>query len=297
LAFSKNDYPALFLEANAASTAAKRTYLNLNRGTLVLLVGGAGFAAASVAVDSVRFAFVVASALVLAASAFLTIYLKATRPEQLWYSGRAVAESVKSMSWRYMMGADPYFIDLSAAEAGKKLISGLTDIARERKQLAPALGGAFFELPQISEAMRAIRSLTLDERKAIYLTDRIKSQRRWYNREASRNRSADSRYFAFILTFQFCALAAAILLVGHPESKIKATGVFASLASALIAWLQLNQHKELAQSYCVTGIDLGLVQEQAQYVKNDRDLSDFVGDAENAISREHTLWTARRDKG
>jgi hypothetical protein len=91
-------------------------------------------------------------------------------------------------------------------------------------------------------------------------------------------------------------LAAAILLVGRPESKIKLTGLFTSLASALIAWLQLNQHKELAQSYCVTELDLGLVQEQAQYVKSDRDLSDFVGDAENAISREHTLWTARRDR-
>jgi len=296
LKLTENDYPALFLQANAASAEGKRAYLDLTKGTLVLLAVGAGLAAASAVADSARPAIAAMSALVLAASVFLTIYHKATKPEQLWYGGRAVAESVKSMSWRYMMGAEPYFIDLSPAEADRALIAGFSSIARERRNVAPALGGRFFELPQISDAMRRTRSYGLDERKNIYLTERIKSQRRWYSQEASHNRSAENRYFIFILVCQFSALAAAILLVGRPESKIKLTGLFTSLASALIAWLQLNQHKELAQSYCVTELDLGLVQEQAQYVKSDRDLSDFVGDAENAISREHTLWTARRDR-
>ena len=294
--FADSDYPALFLGANTASSEAKSAYMNLTKSTLVLLVVGAGLAAASTVTNSGRSAFAITSALVIAGSVFLTIYLKATKPEQLWYGGRAVAESVKSMTWRYMMGAEPYFIGLSLAEADKALISGFSSIAKERKHLAPALGGKFFELPQISKAMRAIRSGTLEERKSIYLSERIKNQRKWYSQQASVNRSAENRYFAFILVCQFCALSAAILLVSHPDSKTKLTGLFTSLASALIAWLQLNQHKELAQSYCVTELDLGLVQEQAQYIQNDRDLSDFVGDAENAISREHTLWTARRDR-
>ena len=90
--------------------------------------------------------------------------------------------------------------------------------------------------------------------------------------------------------------AAAIVLVEQPGFNLKLTGLFTSLASALIAWLQVKQHKEIAQSYSVAELELDFIQEQAQYVTTDRELSNFVGDAENAVSREHTLWTARRDR-
>ena len=144
--------------------------------------------------------------------------------------------------------------------------------------------------------MRSLRSATLEERKGTYLAERVSSQRRWYGNQARSNRESENAYFILILIGQFLAFVAAILLVEHPESKVKLTGFFVSLTSALIAWLQLKQHKELAQSYAVTELDLALVQEQAQHVASNRELSDFVGDAENAISREHTLWAARRDR-
>lgn len=294
--FSENDYPALFLAADRASLSARQQYLNLTRGTLVLLVAAAGLAAFSSALDAVRPAFAITSAILLAASILITTYLRTSNLEKLWYGGRAIAESVKSMTWRYMMGADPYFVDLPPIEADRRLVSGLGSIARERKQLAFGFGGEFIEQPQISQAMRSVRSAALEERKSIYIAERVCSQRRWYGSEARSNRIAERTYFILILVGQFLAFVAAIVLVGHPESKVKLTGLFVSIASALIAWLQLKQHRELAQSYAVTELDLGLVHEQAQYVSNDRELSDFVGDAENAISREHTLWVARRDR-
>jgi hypothetical protein len=95
---------------------------------------------------------------------------------------------------------------------------------------------------------------------------------------------------------QFTALVAAIALVRWPNSDIRLTGFFTCVASALIAWLQLKQHKELAQSYAVAEIELGFIEEKARHVMTDREFSDFVSDAENAISREHTLWIARRDR-
>lgn len=294
--FSESDYPALFLAGDRASVSARQQYLNLTRGMLILLVAAAGLAAISSALDAARSAFAITSAILLAASILLTTYLRASNIEKLWYGGRAIAESVKSMTWRYMMGADPYFVDLPPLEADKRFVAGLASIARERKQLAFGFGGEFSEQPQISKAMRSTRSAALEERKCIYIVERVCSQRSWYGKEARSNRIAERTYFILILVGQFLAFVAAIVLVGHPESKVKLTGLFVSLASAFIAWLQLKQHRELAQSYSVTELDLGLVHEQAQYVTNDRELSDFVGDAENAISREHTLWIARRDR-
>jgi len=295
-----SDYPALFRAADEASLAAQRNYLRLTLGTLILLVTGAALAAVSsefASVASAMSALAMTSAIVLAVSLLLTLYLKTSKLEQVWYGGRAVAESVKSMMWRYIVGADPYSVDLvPAAEADKKFLSELGSIVKERKQLAFGFGGEFAEEPQISERMRAVRSTNLDERKSMYVSERISGQRRWYGHQAKLNRSAENKYFALIAFSQLCALVAAMALVEWPGSKIKLTGLFTSVAAAFIAWLQIKQHKELSQSYSVAELELSFIQEQAQFVKNDRDLSNFVADAENAISREHTLWIARRDR-
>lgn len=296
MAFTEQDYPALFLAADRASTAAQRKYIGLMRAALALLVMGAGLGAVSPAFDFAKPAFALTSAILLGGSLVLTTYLKTQKLDQLWYGGRAVAESAKSMTWRYMTGADPYFANLPAAEADRKFVAELESIIRERKQLAFGFGGEFAERPQISEAMRALRSATVGERRGTYLAQRISDQRRWYGNQAKLNRLAENRYFNLIIGGQLFAFIAAIALVRWPDFKIRLTGVFTSLVSALIAWVQLKQHKELAQSYSVAEVELGFIQEQAQYVANDRELSDFVGDAENAISREHTLWIARRDK-
>jgi SMODS and SLOG-associating 2TM effector domain 3/SMODS and SLOG-associating 2TM effector domain 1 len=298
LKFREQDYPAVFLAADRASSGAQEKYLSLTRGTLILLVAGAGFAAASAvfAFDSIKPAFAVISALLLAGSLLLTLYLKAQKPEQLWYGGRAVAESAKSMAWRYMTQAAPYLADPSAAGVDQKFVSFLESIVKERKQLAFGFGGEFTKQPQISDRMRAVRASTLAERCQVYLTERICDQRVWYGDQAKNNRLAENRYFKVVFMSQFAALAAAIALVRWPGSTVRLTGFFASLASALIAWLQLKQHKELAQSYSVAELELGFIEEKARHVTTEKAFSDFVSDAENAISREHTLWIARRDR-
>ena len=296
--FREQDYPAVFLAANRASSGAQKKYLNLTRGTLILLVGGAGFAAASplFAFDSIRPTFAVTSALLLAGSLLLTLYLKAQKPEQLWYGGRAVAESAKSMAWRYMTQAAPYLADPSAAEVDWKFVSSLESIVKERKQLAFGFGGEFAKQPQISDRMRAVRVSTLAERCQVYIAERICDQRVWYGDQAKNNRLAENRYFKVVFISQFAALAAAIALIRWPDSTVRLTGFFASLSGALIAWLQLKQHKELAQSYSVAELELGFIEEKARHITTEQEFSDFVSDAENAISREHTLWIARRDR-
>jgi len=294
--FAARDYPALFLQADNASSTAQKKYLRLTKATLALLVAGAALAAVTPALRSCKPASAIISAVLLAASVLLTTRLQVLKPEQLWYGGRAVAESAKSMAWRYMAGADPYSCDSPASATDRTFISTLESIFKERKQLASSFGGVFREQPHITERMRAVRSGSLPERRSAYLAERIADQRRWYGDQAKRNRSAEGKYFNLIVISQFLAFAAAVALVKWPDSDFKLTGLFTCLASALIAWVQLKQHKELAQSYSIAEVELGFIQEQGQHITTDREFSDFVGDAENAISREHTLWIARRDK-
>lgn len=294
--FAEKDYPAVFLAADRASAAAQRKYVRLSMGTLVLLVSGAGFAAASPVFAYMRPSLAGVSAILLAASLLCTLYLKVQKPEQLWYGGRAVAESAKSMAWRYMTGASPYRVGLPAAEVDRKFISALESIVRERKQLAFGFGGEFSEQPQISGRMQTVRASTLEERKQAYLAGRISDQRVWYGSQARGNRLSEDRYFNVVFVSQLAALVAAVALVRWPDSNVRLTGFFASLAGALIAWLQLKQHKELAQSYSVAELELGFIEEKARHIMTEPEFSDFVSDAENAISREHTLWIARRDR-
>ncbi len=137
---------------------------------------------------------------------------------------------------------------------------------------------------------------TVTERKQAYLAGRISDQRAWYGNQARSNRLAEDRYFRVVFASQLAALIAAVVLVRWPDSNLRLTGFFASLASALIAWLQLKQHKELAQSYSVAELELGFIEEKTRHIMTEQEFSDFVSDAENAISREHTLWIARRDR-
>jgi hypothetical protein len=294
LEVGNDDYPALFLAADCASTAAQRRHLAFTGAILLALVVAAGLGALSSVAPAARVGLAVASTSLVSLSFVLTAIRRALKPEKLWYGGRAVAESAKSMAWRYMTGADPYFI--SAPEVDGKFVADLKSLVKDSGELAVGLSHDYAERPQISPRMRAVRERDLAGRKRIYLDQRIADQRRWYGKKAGKSQAAVSWYFVLILVSQAAALAAGAYMISAPESKWNLIGVFSSLASALVAWLQVRQHEELAQSYAVAALELGFIEEQAVRVSSDQDFSGFVGDAENAVSREHTLWSARRDR-
>ena len=290
------DYPALFQAADSASNAAQRSYLRLTKGILCLLVGGAAFAAVSNEFPEAAAVFAVISAIVLAASLLLSVHRETLKLEQVWYGGRAVAETARNMMWRYVTGADPYPTDLPSADAEKKFLADLASIAKERK-LPFGVGKEFVGAPQISKAMREARASNLNERKETYLVQRVQDQRRWYGERAQTHSRSGKRYFFVIVASQICALASAISLVRWSNSKIQLTGLFASVAAAFIAWLQIKQHKELSQGYAAVEMELSFIEEEAARSASERDLSDFVAHAEGAIAREQMVWLAKRDGG
>ena len=69
-----------------------------------------------------------------------------------------------------------------------------------------------------------------------------------------------------------------------------------SLAGSAVAWVQGRRFSDLAQSYAIASQDIAAALSLLQGIDSEQRFSSFVGDAENAISREHTLWVARRDE-
>ena len=96
-----------------------------------------------------------------------------------------------------------------------------------------------------------------------------------------------------MLAIQSLGLAGA-LLKGTGLIDFDALGILAAAAAAVLAWLQIKQHATLAQSYSHAAYELSTIGALIDSVQSEAEWGRFVNDAENAISREHTAWRARR---
>lgn len=113
-------------------------------------------------------------------------------------------------------------------------------------------------------------------------------------KKSKENRKNKTQTFFGIITFQVLAIIA-LVLDFYEVIEFTVTPLMACLASTFIAWLQLKRFQELTESYGITATELNLIKSKVKHIKDETDFENFVDDAETAISREHTLWLARRD--
>ena len=71
-------------------------------------------------------------------------------------------------------------------------------------------------------------------------------------------------------------------------------GVCATLAAAIGAWLEMGQHESLARAYAIAAHELAAIRDLVPWQETEEDWAQFVGSAEEAVSREHTMWRASR---
>jgi len=285
----------MFRLANRASEDAQTAFLRFIAADLTLIVASSVLGAFSFSSDTAKSVLALVSAGLMGAGLLLTLYIRSQQFEQSWYDGRAVAESVKTRAWRFMTCSEPYGETLTEAEASRLFLNTLHEVMQERKAFSASLGDDTSLAPQISPKMLAVRRMSLPERKAIYLTQRINDQRMWYSNKSKMNKNSARFWFNAVMLSQAFALFSSLCLIRWPTLPINVPTFFAAAAAAAIAWLQLKRHRELANSYGLAAQELGLIAEQVQNMTTPDQLSDFILDAENAISREHTLWKARRD--
>jgi len=98
------EYPALYNAANQASIKSQNYYVKAIKWIIILTILAAVL---SIYAEESKEAGIVAALLFLGVL-FLTIFQGHKRYDKLWYNGRAVAESVKTRTWRFVMRAEPY---------------------------------------------------------------------------------------------------------------------------------------------------------------------------------------------
>jgi ABC-type transport system involved in cytochrome bd biosynthesis fused ATPase/permease subunit len=285
------DYPALYQSADSASTAAQTAYLRCIKAYAALAIVGA--ALASIGIES-RVAALSAAAIFLG-GLFLSILIAVKRYEDTWYRTRAIAESIKTTCWRFMMGAEPFDHILRLNEARQKLTHLLRRILQEHKHLAGELAGNPAEKSQITETMIRIRELTLDERRQVYRRERINEQRQWYAGRSKTNTAEARKWFVVLVLLQGGAISFVLLRVAFPDWKFWPTEMFVVAAASTLGWMQVKRFRELTAAYALTAHEIGLADAELGDMNDEPQFSRFVGDAENAFSREHTQWVARKD--
>ena len=210
------------------------------------------------------------------------------QPERTWYEGRAVAESVKTLAWRYAVCADPFPKEMSRVEAESNFRQRISSIA---SQVSDNI--IFDELdPVITDCMDILRSLEFPLRRSAYVKGRTLEQKQWYASKARTNRRKARLSSAFLALFEFIAV---ILAAGRTFGgwNIDLAGFLASLITAGTAWVAVKQFSPLASAYAVATKELG-IQASKLLTVEEKEWPLLAADAEEAISREHTTWLASR---
>lgn len=286
------DLSAMFASADATSGVGQRRTKGSIRAELLLLILAAvvGLGSWRVGAAQLNWAALV-SALLFVVSGLLTFVRSKSHTEQTWYVGRAGAESVKTLAWRYAVGGDPFPVELSQEQADERYLRRLRQIFEELTKSTdiPSTPAGSHE---ITAAMRELRAKDLSTRRSAYQNHRIEDQRGWYQRRAVVHARAARIWLVVTIASSAAGVVFGFLkFLGILDLDL--LGVFGACASAAIAWNQLNQFRNLVSAYNVTAVELGLINDRIDHASDEARWAAFVSDSEDAISREHTLWLAR----
>ncbi|MFC8454387.1 DUF4231 domain-containing protein [Kitasatospora sp. NPDC057223] len=288
--------PEPFWTADRASLQGQRLTLRWYRGQIVMLV----LAAVVSTVPGpgrrgdadVTPLFSVAAFL---AAGYFWYRLRQSNPQGRWYEARAAAESVKTLAWKYTVRARPFAGPAESAEVDRGYLLHVADVLKAFEDPSVVPPGT---VPEITPEMRRVRAAGLTERRTLYLRARVEGQRTWYRARAD---ACESQSVSWGLG------TAALIIVGGAAAVAQAMGALpvhvfgacSAAAASVIAWTQLKQLRPLASAYQLAARELENVGNQL----SDLDLktpdaeerwATLAAEAEDAVSREHTTWRARR---
>ncbi|GAB3221756.1 DUF4231 domain-containing protein [Glycomyces halotolerans] len=283
------DLPSIFHSADRAARRGQTNYLLATKIRSISIILAAIFG--MLAAVSTNFVIVTVVAFVLALA--IELYLLDQKPEQAWYDGRALAESAKSIAWRFAVGAAPFnFDDGTEAESSDRLRAELARLLTD----APDISITATSYEAVSEKIRETRRMSLKKRKQIYLDGRIKDQQKWYSDKYEYNRKRAEKWRICLLFLEIVGILVAILMIIE-VLRIDLTGIVASVIGVGSSWMAVRQYSSLQRAYAFASHELSIIGDRIIAQLDDESEESWAreaGDAEEAISREHKMWRASR---
>ena len=284
-----DEFPGLYQSADQASLNAQKYYFRGLQWYLMLLVLAAFI---SYQLPSNTPGALISAALFLITLGIL-IFLRVRRPDDIWYNGRAVAESVKTRSWRWMMRAEPYEDSDKIDIVSMQFIGDLKRILNQNKSLSHSLDSTCAADEPISQMMKEIRASSVKERLQIYVKERVQNQIEWYWSKAKFNKKRAQQWFWVSVALHSIAIAMLLYRIKDPSLHLPIE-VISTAAGATLTWLQAKKHNELNSAYALTAHEIVLIKAESESINSEVMLSNYVINSETAFSREHTQWVARK---
>jgi len=282
------DYPALFLSADKASNDYQWFFLLLVKSEYALLFGAACLSLEFL--KGVEFYILYSGIFFLGLAILLTRSLK--KPEQDWYRCRALAESVKTLTWRYMMHAAPF--NKPEQESRAEFRNQLHLVVDDNRSTAQKITNDRSGKDQITAKAENIRAQKRADRLDFYVANRIDQQRNWYSKKSQHNKTAARNWVIGSATSYLLAGFLTLARIAYPNWSYWPIEPLIVIAASIIGWMQIKKYNELSAAYTVAAHEIGLVKIRSAEINRDEAFSEFVNDAEKAFSREHTLWLARQ---
>ena len=216
-------------------------------------------------------------------------------PQELWYQGRSAAESLKTLTWKYLVQARPFDGPADSPLADKRFLEALRDVPRTYPGIGGPEGAGTWT--GVTQQMRDERRKPLQQRRQLYLNERIHGQRTWY---LSRADECDHKSHVWTLWTVLMFLSGIAVAIAEATSypSLHALGLFSAGAATVTAWTQLKQFRPLAAAYRLAARELDRI--SALLARIDLTAKDaeetwsrLAGNAEDTISREHIIWRAR----
>lgn len=288
------DFPNYFIAGDNASLLAQKNYVTYVRWDLVLMCLSAALAIYNYTGEDAKRIVYIFSGLILLVAFMLSLIIKTKKYEDVWYRGRALAESAKTLTWRFITRSE-YFEDaLSIEDAEKRFTERIKEIRNEFKDINSSLKASDLGKAIITEKMLEVRGLDLQGRKDFYIKNRIDNQIQWYTDKADTNKTKYENWFWGVIVMQFLAIIAVCFLIYYPNSEFNFVGIFTTLSASFFSWLQLKKYQENKEAYNTAMSELNLIKNEAKFINSEQDFAKFVLDSENAMSREHTMWLAQK---
>lgn len=286
------DMPQLFQAADRASIDAQRAHVEGIRRRLLILSFAAIVGVFSWRVGSGRIdLWGIVGVLAFTAAMAMELDAWKSRPDKTWYDGRAVAESAKTLAWKFAVGALPFPCEMDLAVARRALVERLQEVQSSFQGLEVAA----LDAPAISQWMVDQRTSSLEDRKRSYLAARIEDQKSWYATNAQLNRKKARQWRSVLVLCEFLGVALS-LAVALVENLVALSPAIAVLVVATVAWSETKQYDFNSRAYSAAVNDLANAEAKLELAIDESSWAKEVDDAEEAISREHVIWWATRSR-
>lgn len=291
-----NEFPGIQQAADKASNRSQKYYVRLMKSNLITGVIAAFITIYNFQQDEPKLFIYIISLVLLLCTLALTGLVKFFKYEDIWYKSRALAESAKTLTWRYATCSENFESNLLKNDVQRIFNESLQAIQNQFSDLLSFMDTDLLNRKSISDEMNELRNKAWTERLKFYLDERIQDQIEWYTSKAKFNKRNKALWLSLVLLFQCFSIISCLCLILYPSTSWNFVGLFTTFTASAIAWLELRQFQSLIQAYVTASLELTLIKSIGNSIISEEQFTKYVLDSENAISREHTMWLAQRRK-